>query len=233
VKCQFIGRGDSHIREPFFPWDYLAQALKIDVDYPTETIQPTIYSMGKNADHPERQRVIEALEKYKDRPVCLVLSHGEIDMRCHFHKFGETLEATRQHMNGMITNYFAYLRDLQRTYPNIKLLVVYGVLPPNPFLLDWMRDPMWGYHRPEFNGRRTDHYICELNKRLEAESKKNGFFYFDVNKYSKEIKKEGFALYSPRSGLQMHLNSSNKTVQSIFKREFKKIIAQLNKKKKK
>lgn len=226
----FLARGDSHVREPFFPWNHLKQSLDLDVDAPEETEQPTLFSVGKNPEHGERARIAEGLEKHKDRRVVLVIAHGEIDMRCHFQKFGETEEACLAFMDTMLERYFAYLAELRESHPQICQIVVYGILPPNSYLVDWLRDPMWGYHRPAFNGHRIDHYIGILNGKLRKAAEDAGYFYFDPGESPELFEEHGFALYPGHSGMQMHLDGAHEVVQGIFVGAFERLLESMSEK---
>ncbi len=223
----FVARGDSHVREPFFPWNYLSSTLKFKSDSPVKTDQPTLYSVGKNPSHRERETIDKAIKANSKKNVFLTLSCGEIDLRSHIHKAGSSTKDVYVWMDSMVENYFNYLDELRAKHTCVKWLLVYGVIPPNNLLARWMRDPMWGYHPPTFTKMPISFFVKKLNQRLQAAAKKHGCFYFDVHAGLSTVKRGDYSIYCPNSGLQMHLDANNPVVQKVFLKGFKDIIKKM------
>mmetsp|Transcript_78062 Transcript_78062/g.228833 ORF Transcript_78062/g.228833 Transcript_78062/m.228833 type:complete len:225 (+) Transcript_78062:695-1369(+) len=108
---------------------------------------------------------------------------GEIDCRCHVHKYCQDGRAYQDVIDEIVARYFAYLRAKLEELPPSVRLIVYNIVPPVK-----MKNMQHNSDRPmhpfivPFAGSDQDRmlYVDYFNSRLEAECRTGGFVFLDV-----------------------------------------------------
>jgi hypothetical protein len=116
----------------------------------------------------------------------IIFCLGEIDCRCHIHKF-ITSEVTYQMIiDNIVSNYMDSI-ELNTTDISFKRICVYNVVPP-------IQRYNTAYENPEYPYLGTDderkQYVLYFNKKIKEKCAEKKYMFFDV--YDKYIDSNGF-----------------------------------------
>jgi hypothetical protein len=123
-------------------------------------------------------------------------SFGEIDCRCHIHKFKEQY---KELIEKIVENYMDAIKENANKFSDLKVMV-YNVPPTlraSPF--NWNTEyPMLGSNEERIT------YIKYMNEKLKENCKKNNFIFFDV--YDSYVGEDGFMKYELSDG-RIHIDN--------------------------
>jgi hypothetical protein len=115
----------------------------------------------------------------------VIFCFGEIDCRCHIHKYITESNSFKQIIDTIVSNYFIQIKTATDTFENLRV-VIYNVVPP-----------IQKYNTaesPEYPYLGTDEerkaYVLYFNKKLEEKCAEYNFLFFDV--YNNYIDSNGF-----------------------------------------
>jgi hypothetical protein len=138
------------------------------------------YSFGMNPN------IININEFNINNNDSIVFCFGEIDCRCHIHKYINILPYEKI-IDNIIDNYFRSIQyNLSKLNISIKNICVYNVLPPIERYNTW--------ENPEFpflgNDEERKNYALYFNKKIKEKCNENRYIFFDV--YNNYIDERGF-----------------------------------------
>lgn len=210
-KTVIIARGDSHIKDPFFATNFVsANFKKAQLDFPEGTTGPTMFGVGNEDWHRERVEIEKAITRHSGKNIKLLLSFGEIDWRCHFQKFGNDEEEIQIHCKKVAIPFLEYIDSIKKKFQID--IYLYSVIPPNSFLVENQRSPLWGYLRPDFNGKNIKDYISDFNTMVSIEASKIGVKTIDIRNYVNLDVANNQCFYSKKEGAEMHLDGDREDI---------------------
>jgi hypothetical protein len=140
----------------------------------------------------------------------IVFCFGEIDCRCHIHKYVNENIRYEEVIDNMIDNYFEAIKlNLDLIQINIKVCV-YNVVPPIQKFNTW--------ENPEYPFLGTDderkNYVLYFNQKLKLKCEENGFIFFDI--YYNYVDGNGF-LRKDMSDNNVHIKEKSHVIDFILK----------------
>jgi hypothetical protein len=176
--------GDSH---SFYPFNKLKY---IDVN----SIGPTLaFSIGR--DRLKRLNL-------KDYPVkegdTVIFCFGEIDCRCHVHKYINETKEYKSIIKPIVDLYFEGIQEIVSEIKNLKTYI-YNVVPPIE-----IDETVWNNPEYPFLGTNEERklYALYFNECIREKCKEYGYGFFDI--YDKYTDSNGFLLKS-ESDLNVHI----------------------------
>jgi len=165
--------GDSHC---YFGWTDIIHPINYNIHI--HHLGPKLcYSLGRDEININNYGVEE-----ND---IVVFCFGEIDCRCHIHKYINNDKTHKQIIDEIIDSYFIQINKNTSLYKKITMCV-YNVVPPI--------EKHNTYENSEFPYLGTDqerkNYVLYFNERLKEKCTENNYIFFDV--YDKYIDDNGF-----------------------------------------
>ena len=164
--------GDSHSVHPFNKLRYVRP----------NSIGPTLaFSIGR-----DRLTRLD-LRKF---PVAegdtVIFSFGEIDCRCHVHKYVNEENSYQSIIKKTVDSYFEGLREIVSQVKNLTVYV-YNVVPPLE-----VDSSVWNNPEYPFLGTNEDrkNYACYFNECIAGNCQSHDYRFFDI--YNKYINERGF-----------------------------------------
>ena len=115
----------------------------------------------------------------------IIFCFGEIDCRCHIHKYITTSLDYTQIIDSIVDKYFFRISEAVQPFSNIKTCV-YNVVPPI--------EKLNTEENPEYPFLGTDEqrkqYVQYFNQKLKDKAAEHGYIFFDV--YDKYTDSNGF-----------------------------------------
>jgi hypothetical protein len=115
----------------------------------------------------------------------VIFCFGEIDCRCHIHKYITESKSFKQIIDTIVTNYFIQIKTATDTIENLNV-VIYNVVPPI--------QKHNTAENPEYPFLGTDEerkaYVLYFNEKIEQKCAEYNFLFFDV--YNNYIDSNGF-----------------------------------------
>jgi len=117
----------------------------------------------------------------------IIFCLGEIDCRCHIHKYVNDTTTHQDVINSIVDNYFDAIElNLSVSQLKLKNVCVYNVVPPVQKWNTW--------ENPEYPYLGTDEerkqYVLYFNSKLKEKCFEKGYIFFDV--YNNYIDENGF-----------------------------------------
>ena len=117
----------------------------------------------------------------------IIFCLGEIDCRCHVHKYITELLTYKNIIDNIVNNYFDAIKFIvNESHINLKNICVYNVVPPV--------NKNDRYNHPEYPFLGTDEerkqYVLYFNKKLKEKCLENNYIFFDI--YDNYIDSNGF-----------------------------------------
>lgn len=139
----------------------------------------------------------------------IVFSLGEIDCRCHVHKYVNESVKYEDIIDDIVENYFEAIQ-LNIDVCNIKLknICIYNVVPPieKHNTLEYIDYPFLG------SDEERKKYVLYFNKKLKEKCFQKNYIFFDV--YDKYIDKNGF-LNKDLSDSNVHIKDATYIIDFI------------------
>jgi hypothetical protein len=125
----------------------------------------------------------------------VILSFGEIDCRCHIHKYVNNQISYQNIIQNIVDSYFKAIKENVEQFKNLKTFI-YNVVPPIE-----VDEKIW--NNPEFpflgtNEERKKYHVF-FNKCLSEACKKYNYTFFNI--YDKYLDSNGFLSKSDGDGL--------------------------------
>ncbi len=140
----------------------------------------------------------------------VVFCFGEIDTRCHLHKFPDYKEMTQN----LVKEYMTAVSLNVRRFPNLKTCIYF--IPPAIHVADFLHlyDPVFDeqgiWQRGSDEVRKT--YVEYMNETLKKKCKENGFIFVDL--YSHYCDKDGY-LDKNKSYRRVHIGDTKPLIDFI------------------
>jgi hypothetical protein len=112
----------------------------------------------------------------------VIFSYGEIDCRCHIHKYITPELSYKKIIDDIINNYFCEIKNCTSDFKNLKICV-YNVVPPveKYNTKEYAEYPFLG------TDAQRKEYILYFNSKIKEKCNEYGFVFFDIyNKYTDE-----------------------------------------------
>jgi hypothetical protein len=197
--------GDSHAHEC---WVRVNLSRKIPVEIRTHPLGPILmHTFGKDIT-----KVVNLRDYDIQDSDMVVFCFGEIDCRCHIHKFHETYVQT---IEDLVTRYISSIdQGIYQLHPKKVKVGVYNVVPP-------VRLSAIGEAHKDSEGvpvcgtnENRKLYVSLVNTLLEKKCKDKGYIFIDV--YSHYSDDQGFIKPSPM-GDGIHIKDPEPLIEFLKK----------------
>ena len=176
--------GDSHSVHPFNKLRYIN----------VNSIGPTLaFSIGR--DRLKRLNLKDYSVKEGDT---VIFCFGEIDCRCHVHKYINETKDYKSIIKPIVDLYFEGIQEIVSEIKNLNIYI-YNVVPPIE-----IDETVWNNPEYPFLGTNEERklYALYFNECIREKCKEYGYGFFDI--YDKYTDSNGFLLKS-ESDLNVHI----------------------------